>query len=179
MTSARSAVNSLSLSRIGLGFLFVIFFQRGLFFLYASVGVCLAALITDILDGYLARRLGVASVYGRLWDSLGDKSFYVAVIIAYNARGYLGTLLSWALLVREIALYITRVLYIEKLPKIEQIRPWTNWHGYFMYLTIVLGLTRLYSEIHSQPLSLHLYMQASAFAALVFGIGSIFSFLRL
>src|ERR1043166_2277584 len=179
MASPRSSVNGLSVSRIGVAFLFVVVFRRGLFFLCASIGVCLLALITDILDGYLARRLDVASVYGRLWDSLGDKSFYVAIIIAYNATGYLWPLLSWALLVREIALYITRVLYVEKLPKIEQIRPWTNWHGYFMYLTIVLGLLRLYGEMHGLQFPFHPYMQAAGFVALVFGVVSIFSFMRL
>jgi phosphatidylglycerophosphate synthase len=121
----------------------------------------------------------VASVYGRLWDSLGDKSFYAAVIIAFNAQGFLGPLVSWALIAREVALYITRVLFIEKLPKIEQIRPWTNWHGYFMYLTIVLGLSRMYAETHGLSFPIHPYMEVSAYAALVFGIASIVHFLRL
>jgi phosphatidylglycerophosphate synthase len=179
MASPRSIVNSFSLSRIGLAFVFVICFQRELLLFYVSISVCLAALITDILDGYLARRLGVASINGRLWDSLGDKAFYVAIIIAYNAKGYLSPLLSWALLTREITLYITRVLYIEKLPKIERIRPWTNWHGYLMYATIVLGLFRMYFEIHGLQFPIHPYMQAAAFAALIFGAGSIVSFLRL
>jgi|ERR1044071_647126 phosphatidylglycerophosphate synthase len=179
MALARSLVNCLSLSRIALGCLFVICFQRNVSLLYISISACVAALITDILDGYLARRLGVASIHGRLWDSLGDKSFYVAIIIAFNAQGFLAPLLSWSLLVREIALYITRVLYIEKLPKIEQIRPWTNWHGYFMYLTIILGLFRMYADVHGRMLLMHPYIQVSAFAALVFGVGSIVSFLKL
>jgi len=121
----------------------------------------------------------VASINGRLWDSLGDKAFYAAVIVAFNAQGYLGSLVSWALIVREIALYITRVLFIEKLPKIEQIRPWTNWHGYFMYITIILGLLRMYAEIHDLRLPIHPYMQISAYAALAFGVASIIHFLKL
>jgi phosphatidylglycerophosphate synthase len=137
------------------------------------------ALATDVLDGYIARRMHVASIQGRLWDSLGDKSFYAAIIIAFHAQGFLGTLVSWALIVREVALYITRVLFIEKLPKIEQIRPWTNWHGYFMYLTILLGLSRMYTDIHGTSFPLHPYMQASAYAALVFGVASIIHFLKL
>jgi phosphatidylglycerophosphate synthase len=179
MIAPRSLVNSFSLSRIGLGLLFVVFFQRKPVFLYVSVALCLIALVTDILDGYLARRLEVASIHGRLWDSLGDKSFYVAIIIAYNTQGFLGPLVSWALIVREVALYITRVLFIEKLPKIEQIRPWTNWHGYFMYLIIVLGLLRMYADIHGLSFPVHPYMQASAYAAVAFGIASIIHFLKL
>jgi hypothetical protein len=103
----------------------------------------------------------VASIHGRLWDSLGDKSLYAAIIIAFNAQGFT---------VREVALYITRILFIEKLPKIEQIRPSTNWHGYFMYLTIVLGLSRMYADIHGLSFPIHPYMQAPAYAALACGV---------
>jgi cardiolipin synthase (CMP-forming) len=179
MVSPRRVVNAFSLSRIGLGLLFVVCFQRSAFLLYISIALCVIALITDLLDGFLARRWHVASVYGRLWDSLGDKSFYVGIIIAFNAHGFLGPLVSWGLIAREISLYITRVLFIEKLPKLEQIRPWTNWHGYFMYATIVLGLLQMYGETHGLPLSLHLYMQVAAYSAFAFGIASIVHFLKL
>ncbi|MBV9071282.1 MAG: CDP-alcohol phosphatidyltransferase family protein [Acidobacteria bacterium] len=167
------------MSRIALAMIFVICFQRDPLLLSAAIGSWALALLTDVLDGFLARRLGVASIHGRMWDSLGDKAFYVAVIIAFNAHGFLGVLVSWGLLVREVALYITRVLFIEKLPLIERIRPWTNWHGYFMYATIALGVWRMYAITHGGASSLHPYMQASAYAALAFGIASIVHFLRL
>src|SRR5436305_7517720 len=128
MVAPRIVVNSFSLSRIGLALLFVICFQKNAALLYVSIGLCVVALVTDVLDGYLARRWQVASIHGRLWDSLGDKSFYAAIIIAFNGEGFLSSLVSWALIAREVALYITRVLYVEKLPNLEQIRPWTNWH---------------------------------------------------
>jgi hypothetical protein len=80
---------------------------------------------------------------------------------------------------REVALYVTRILFSEKLPNIEQIRPWTNWHGYLMHLTLVLGLLRMYTEIHGLSFSVHLYVQLSAFVALVCGVVSIFKFLKL
>jgi phosphatidylglycerophosphate synthase len=179
MITPRSVANSLSSSRIGLALLFVVCFQRKAGFLYVSVALCIVALVTDVLDGFFARRAEVASIHGRLWDSLGDKAFYAAIIIAFNAQGYLGPLVCWALIVREVALYITRILFIEKLPKIEQIRPWTNWHGYFMYLTILLGLSRMYSDIHGLSFPIHPYMQVSAYAALAFGIASIIHFLKL
>jgi phosphatidylglycerophosphate synthase len=158
---------------------FVISFHKNLGLFYVCVGACVAALVTDLLDGYFARRLNVASVYGRQWDSLGDKSFYVGIIIAFNAQGFLGAVVSWALIVREVALYITRVLFVEKLPKIEDIRPWTNWHGYFMYALIILGLLRMYAEITARQFRISGLMMIAACAALVSGVGSIFSFLRL
>ena len=175
----RRFVNVFSLSRIVLAFLFVTCFQKSASLLYVSIAVCVLALATDLLDGFFARRLRVDSVHGRLWDSLGDKSFYCAVIISFNAQGFLGPTITWALIVREIALYITRILYIQNLPQVERIRPSTNWHGYFMYATIVLGTGQMYSEIHHLSLALTQFVQWSAFAALLFGLFSIFHFIRL
>ena len=179
MLHPRSIVNALSLSRIALALLFVICYQRRAGFLYVSFALWVVALLTDLLDGYLARRWRVDSSYGRYWDSMGDKSFYAAVIIAFNAQGFLSPLISWALIAREVALYVTRILFSEKLPNIERTRPWTNWHGYFMHLTLILGLMRMYAEIHSLSFPIHPYMQLSAIAALAFGLVSIFKFLKL
>jgi CDP-diacylglycerol--glycerol-3-phosphate 3-phosphatidyltransferase len=179
MANPRTIVNSLSLSRIGLALLFVVCFQRKAGFLYASGVLWVVSLTTDLLDGYLARRWQVDSPYGRFWDSLGDKSFYAAGIIAFNAQGFLSPLLSWALIAREVALYVTRIIFSEKLPKIEQIRPWTDSHGIFMHLTIALGLLRMYAEIHSLSLTIYPYMQLSACVALALGVVSIIQFLKL
>jgi phosphatidylglycerophosphate synthase len=174
---ARTLVNILSLSRIPLALAFVISFQNRLFFL--SVALIVIAFVTDILDGRVARQLNVASIRGRLWDSLGDKALYTAVIIAFNSQGILSPILGWGLLYREVALYITRVLFIDNLPKIEQIRPLTNWHGYFMYILILLGLSSLYVDLRDIPLDLFYATQAAAVFALVFGIASIIRFQRL
>lgn len=179
MIAPRSIVNSLSLSRIGLALLFVVCFQRKAGLLYASAVLWVVSLTTDLLDGYLARRWQVASTYGRFWDSLGDKSFYAAVIIAFNAQGFLSPLISWALIARELALYVTRIQFSEKLPNLDQIRLWTNSHGYFMHLTLALGLLRMYAEIHGLSFPIHPYMQLSACAALALGVASIIQFLKL
>jgi len=172
-------VNAISLSRIPIALLFVLSFTPEKTLFYISVALCAAALATDILDGIFARKLGVASTDARHWDSLGDKAVYVAVIVAFLTNGLLGPLLSWALLLREVALYITRILYIENIGQIERIRPYTNWHGYFLYATIALGLTEMWGRLHGFTLGLYPYIQMAAIAALAFGVASIFAFLRL
>jgi len=179
MLAPRSIVNALSLSRIVFAMLFVICFQRKAAALYAASAVWAVSLTTDLLDGYLARRWQVASTRGRFWDSMGDKSFYAAVIVAFNAQGFLSPLISWALIAREVALYVTRIQFSEKLSNIEKIRRWTNAHGYFMHFTLVLGLSRMYAEIHGLSIQLNLYLQMSACVALALGVFSIVKFLKL
>jgi phosphatidylglycerophosphate synthase len=176
---ARRIVNCISLSRIPIAMTFVLVFQKNQLLFFLSAALITLALLTDILDGLVARKLHVASIRGRLWDSLGDKALYTGVIISFNSQGFLSPVLCWGLLVREIALYVTRVLYIENLPMVERIRPFTNWHGYFMYVVIGLGLVSMYSEIHGRDLDLYLYTQIAGILALLFGVASIIHFQRL
>lgn len=176
---SRSIVNALSLSRILIALTFVLVFQRSMLLFYLSVALIGLALATDILDGFLARKLEIASIHGRLWDSLGDKAFYLGIIVAFNSQGLLSSVLSWGLLVREVALYITRILYIENLPKIEQIRPFTNWHGHFMYMTIAFGIANMYASIKGLSLNLYVYTQVAATLALLCGLASIVHYCKL
>jgi phosphatidylglycerophosphate synthase len=59
---ARRFVNAISLSRIAIALLFVLCFQRDILLFWISVALCLFALATDLLDGFLARRLKLASI---------------------------------------------------------------------------------------------------------------------
>ena len=177
--NARHLVNSISLSRIPLALIFVITFKPSETLIVISFGLVIIYFVTDIFDGFLARKLNVTSMSGRQWDSLGDKSFYIAVIISFLDNGILNPLISWGLIVREVALYILRLLYIEKLPQLEDIRPYTNWHGYFMYLLIALGFVHMYGKIQGAHFELYTYIQIAALCSLLFGIGSIFKFLSL
>jgi len=178
MLSPRELANFFSLSRIALGLLFILCFQRNRSLLWASAALCVVALTTDLLDGYFARRSGVASIHGRLWDSLGDKAFYIAAIIAFNSHAFMGPLITWGLILREVALYITRILYIDSLPVIERTRLFTDLHGKAMCLTIALGLLRMYTEIEGPAVSVYPYMQVSAYMALAFGVASIVHFFK-
>lgn len=177
--NARLFVNTISMSRILLGLCFLIAFKpiESLWFL--SLLLCALFFLTDIADGFFARKLKVASIQGRQWDSLGDKSFYMAVLIAFVESNLLITFIAWGLIVREIALYILRVLYIEKLPQLEEIRFYTNWHGYFMYILIALGLWQMHITINNINQNLFIWIQLSALLSLIFGIGSIMKFISL
>jgi phosphatidylglycerophosphate synthase len=179
MMSRRALVNAISLSRIPIALLFVLFFVPDRTLFWISAALCGLALATDVLDGRLARRLGVATADARHWDSLGDKAFYVSIVVAFLTNGILGSLLSWALLFREVALYITRILYFRNIGGIEQTRPLTNWHGYFMYATIVLGMAEMHGRIEGYTLDLYPYIQTAAIGTLILGVASIVKFIRL
>jgi CDP-diacylglycerol---glycerol-3-phosphate 3-phosphatidyltransferase len=60
-----------------------------------------AAAITDVLDGYLARKLGVVSVLGKFLDPLADKLIVMAALVWLVPMGRIATWVVVLLLARE------------------------------------------------------------------------------
>lgn len=69
---------------------------------WACIVFTLAA-ITDILDGYLARRLGVVSVLGKFLDPLADKLIVMAALVWMVPMGRIAAWVVVLLLAREIS----------------------------------------------------------------------------
>jgi phosphatidylglycerophosphate synthase len=110
MRRALNPSDLVSLARIPLALLFVGLFRRepGLL-LTTSIIVAVIAQATDHLDGYLARRTDGGTVTGWLFDSVADRAFYIAAVIAFDREYGLGWLLVWSFSFREICLYAFRV----------------------------------------------------------------------
>lgn len=88
----------LSASRVPLGALFVAVCAHP----WAAIGVLATAAITDVLDGWLARRMRLANATGALIDGIADKIFVACVAYGLIASGRLGWLGLIALATREI-----------------------------------------------------------------------------
>lgn len=65
------------------------------------------ASVTDLLDGYLARKLNLESITGKFLDPLADKLFVMSVLVCLVAMGRMP---SWL-----VILVISRELYINAL----------------------------------------------------------------
>jgi CDP-diacylglycerol--glycerol-3-phosphate 3-phosphatidyltransferase len=77
--------------------------------IYATL-VYSAAAITDLLDGFLARKLGIVSVIGKFLDPLADKLMVMATLVWMTA---IGRIQAWAvilLLAREISITALRAI---------------------------------------------------------------------
>ena len=59
--------------------------------------------MTDMLDGYLARKLGVVSVLGKLLDPLADKLIVMATLVWLVSMGRMPTWVVIVLLGRDIS----------------------------------------------------------------------------
>ena len=70
---------------------------------YWACIVFTAAAITDMLDGYLARKLGVVSVLGKFLDPLADKLIVMAALVWMVPMGRIPAWVVVLLLAREIS----------------------------------------------------------------------------
>jgi phosphatidylglycerophosphate synthase len=101
--------NALSVSRIPAAlFLLALYVPGNIYRASASIAVLLIIVATDILDGFLARKLRVASKCGYLLDGLGDRAVHVAAYLILLLNGVVSALLVWLLVFREISQHAIR-----------------------------------------------------------------------
>jgi phosphatidylglycerophosphate synthase len=129
-----------SLLRVPLALLFVGLFRRepGTL-LTGSIIVAGVAQATDHLDGYLARQTTGGTVAGWLFDSVADRAFYIAAVIAFDREYGLGWFLVWSFTFREICLYAVRVGVGDFARLVPEFRKLALIHAGVVRLGIVIG----------------------------------------
>ena len=80
---------------------------------WISLGITLAIMLSDFLDGRIARHYAVQSKLGYLLDGLGDRAFQIAVYLILFSAGLVGFFVTWILIFREVGQYAVRVLDAE------------------------------------------------------------------
>ena len=108
--------NILTLMRVPLAFLFVFayFRQAASDSRILALGVFTLSSLTDILDGFLARRLGCISSFGKLADPFADKLTQCTVLVCLSADNVVPIWLTAVYLIKEITLVVSSVLLVRK-----------------------------------------------------------------
>ncbi|MBP9113763.1 MAG: CDP-diacylglycerol--glycerol-3-phosphate 3-phosphatidyltransferase [Polyangiaceae bacterium] len=97
--------NALTMARVVVipGFLWLLHQATREYCFWAAIVFTLAA-ITDALDGYLARRMGIESVFGKLLDPLADKLIVMASLVWMVPMGRIEPAVVVLLLAREFGI---------------------------------------------------------------------------
>jgi phosphatidylglycerophosphate synthase len=128
--------NAVCFSRVGCAFVFVWSFRLNAeTLLIVSIWAAVLAQLSDHLDGLLARKLGVVSDTGWLFDSVADRAFYIAALLAFHREYGLSEALLWLFTMREITLYAARVA----LGNFQAYRTGALWHAGVIRIGIALG----------------------------------------
>src|SRR6201992_970240 len=75
--------------------------------LFAAI-VFVAASLTDMLDGYLARSRNAITTFGKLMDPIADKLLIIAALVALVSRGRLEAWVAMVIIAREFAVTVLR-----------------------------------------------------------------------
>tara|TARA_B100001287_G_C22466107_1_gene427421 strand:+ start:148 stop:675 length:528 start_codon:yes stop_codon:yes gene_type:complete len=115
--------NILSISRIVLLIPIIIFFENDLFLF--SLTTFIFASVTDFLDGYFARKVGLASNLGAFLDLLADKIFVSIILIwmTYNFDNLVILISSILIVSREISISYLRLFISSQSKNSTDVKP--------------------------------------------------------
>jgi cardiolipin synthase len=95
--SLRSIPNAVSLSRVVLAGAFVMDHDAN-----DRIAIVLIAAVTDMLDGWLARRAGLVSRFGALVDPFADRVFALVAVATFVYEGTLSTVEYFVMISRDL-----------------------------------------------------------------------------
>lgn len=109
--------------------------------LHAALAVFVAASLTDIADGYIARKYDLITDFGKLMDPLADKLMVISMLSSLAIKG----IAPWAALAIIAAKEITMVTGGVILYK-HQVVVYSRWIGKIAQATVVCALISCFSH---------------------------------
>ena len=103
--------NKLTLLRVILAPTFMYFFLIDSFYMkLIALGLFIIASLTDMADGYYARKYGIITGFGKFMDPLADKILVSCALISFIALHYVSPLPVMIIVGREFAITGLRLL---------------------------------------------------------------------
>ena len=129
--------NLLSIIRLGLTpFIFHAIIRRSHLVALVIGGL---AILTDMLDGYLARRLNQRTNLGKILDPIADKTIISAVIIAFILSN--SSFPRWAfviIIIRDVLIVIANIFLFHRTQTIARSDGWGKCTTFFLATALVL-----------------------------------------
>lgn len=131
--SIKNIPNMLSLLRLAL----VPFFLISFFLInkYLALGIFCFASLTDLVDGYIARKCNAITELGKVLDPLADKLMKMSALISLSIADYLPLWITILMVVCDLAMIISGFCIYKKHITIP-----SNWMGKLGTLIISLGV---------------------------------------
>jgi cardiolipin synthase (CMP-forming) len=109
--------------------------------LLVAMLVFLLAGITDILDGYMARRFNLITKYGQIMDPLADKAMQLTVLTTLALDGYIELWILYIILGKEVFMILSGIiLYLSKTKIIIPSNIFGKLTTVLIYLAIMLSV---------------------------------------
>jgi CDP-diacylglycerol--glycerol-3-phosphate 3-phosphatidyltransferase len=137
---------------------------------YITFALCVFAAATDVLDGYLARKLNQITEVGKIIDPLADKAAMAVIVVKLFLIGEISSFYFLTIILRDLTIFIGglfvakilgRVLPSNKLGKITVLfigsvvlliligaNRQNNFYLFIYYSSIILMFTSLFAYVY-------------------------------
>ncbi|HAZ10958.1 MAG: CDP-diacylglycerol--glycerol-3-phosphate 3-phosphatidyltransferase [Omnitrophica bacterium GWA2_41_15] len=107
--------NKLTISRIILAGIFIWFlFIKGPSAKFIAMAIFLAACATDYYDGYMARKTGDITAFGKLMDPIADKILILGAFLAFVEMEIIPAWMVMVIIARELVITGIRILALSQ-----------------------------------------------------------------
>lgn len=153
-----NVANFLTLFRIALTPLFLWLFLSAPEYLVISIVVFTVAALTDLCDGYIARRYGHTTELGSFLDPIADKALIGGVFVAFYLVGLVPAWFLGVLVVRDVVVTGLRMVLSQRRRSLvtSQLAKWKTFLQFmtiYVLFTYLLMLTRLPGSVFTSLLN--------------------------
>jgi len=103
----------------------------------------LIAYISDLLDGYFARKLDQISEFGKIIDPLADKIFIFSIALYMMFNDLIPKFLFYSIIVRDVLILLLSLFFVKKMKYVQP----SNWVGKITVFIIGIYLLSILMEI--------------------------------
>ncbi|WP_067178608.1 CDP-diacylglycerol--glycerol-3-phosphate 3-phosphatidyltransferase [Microtetraspora niveoalba] len=113
LVSTWNIANALTIVRLMIVPIFTVFlFMDGQGWRYGALAVFLVASLTDQLDGWLARRYGLITDFGKIADPIADKALIGAALVSLSLLAEIPWWVTIVIIAREAGVTLLRFMVI-------------------------------------------------------------------
>jgi cardiolipin synthase len=109
-----------------------------------SLLILIILLITDSIDGILARKWRVTSKFGYVLDGVADRASYLACLLAIGQEPYFPDAILYLIVLRDLLLYASRSVIAGWYAVSQRSRLTTKLNALSLRLVLGLGLALVY-----------------------------------
>lgn len=131
-----------------------------------SLVIFVLAELTDIIDGYIARRFQFISNFGKLADPLADKLLQLTALLLLSNGARLPMYIFYILCIKELAMIVGALLFLKKDVVVH-----SNWIGKAASAIIFSGIVLSFLNIAISIYLLWIGMAVSITAGVFYLIG--------
>lgn len=163
----RHIPNILSCIRVAMVVAFIVLFIKHCYI--ACLILYIAAFLTDVLDGYLARRFNWVSNFGKLVDPFADKFMLISALACLFFAGEFPLYLLIVLVVKELLMVIGGLIVLKKKKVSVYADMWGKVATGLFFASVSLSLVNLAFN-HVIPSWIMTTLYVSAIAVSIFSL---------